>query len=101
MDPDPKTAGGVRIAGLGGLWQAVVLGFGGVDLAGEVPCIDPRLPPQWPSLSFRFCWRGRQIKTRISVASFEATLLSGEAMDILVRGKTHQLAPGATVQVPL
>jgi hypothetical protein len=35
LDPDPNSAGGVRIAGLGGLWQAVVLGFGRLDLLGD------------------------------------------------------------------
>ena len=36
LDPDPTSAGGVRMAGLGGVWQAVVLGFAGLDLTGDV-----------------------------------------------------------------
>ena len=32
LEPDPNSAGGIRIAGLGGLWQAIVLGFAGLDL---------------------------------------------------------------------
>ena len=35
LEFDPNSAGGIRIAGLGGVWQAVVLGFAGLDLAGE------------------------------------------------------------------
>ena len=45
LDLDPNSAGGVRIAGLGALWQAVVLGFAGLDLTGDTLGIDPRLPP--------------------------------------------------------
>jgi trehalose/maltose hydrolase-like predicted phosphorylase len=48
---DPNSAGGVRIAGLGALWQAVMLGFDGLDLRGDMLGIDPRLPPLWHSLS--------------------------------------------------
>jgi trehalose/maltose hydrolase-like predicted phosphorylase len=32
LDLDPNSVGGVRIAALGGLWQAVILGFAGLDL---------------------------------------------------------------------
>src|SRR5215468_9663107 len=40
LDLDPNTAGGVRIAGLGALWQAVVHRFGGLDLRGNTPRIN-------------------------------------------------------------
>jgi hypothetical protein len=49
LDFDPNSAGGVRIAGLGALWQAVILGFAGLDLKGDMLGVDPRLPPQWRS----------------------------------------------------
>ena len=49
LDFDPNSAGGVRIAGLGALWQAVILGFAGFDLKGDMLGVDPRLPPQWRS----------------------------------------------------
>jgi trehalose/maltose hydrolase-like predicted phosphorylase len=52
LDLDPNSAGGVRIAGLGALWQAIMLGFAGLDLMGDTPGIDPRLPPQWRSWRF-------------------------------------------------
>jgi len=45
LDPDPNSAGGVRIAGLGGMWQTVMLGFGGVDLMGDTLEINPKIPP--------------------------------------------------------
>src|SRR5262249_34930019 len=50
LDLDPNRAGGVRIAGLGALWQAVMLGFAGLDLKGDTLAIDPKLPSQWRSL---------------------------------------------------
>jgi trehalose/maltose hydrolase-like predicted phosphorylase len=49
LDFDPNSAGGVRVAGLGALWQAVILGFAGLDLKGDMLGVDPRLPPQWRS----------------------------------------------------
>jgi trehalose/maltose hydrolase-like predicted phosphorylase len=101
LDPDPNTAGGVRIAGLGGIWQTVVLGFGGVDLGGEMLGIDPRLPPQWRALSFRACWRGRCVAVRLTAGSVEVTLVAGESMEISMAGTQQRLNLGSTVQVPL
>ena len=50
LDLDPNSAGGLRIAGLGVLWQAVILGFAGLDLKADTLGIDPKLPPHWRSL---------------------------------------------------
>ena len=57
LDPDPNSAGGVRIAGLGGMWQTLILGFAGVNLMGDTLAISPKLPREWRSLSFRVCWK--------------------------------------------
>ena len=101
LDPDPTTAGGVRMAGLGGVWQAAVLGFAGLDLMGDTLAINPRLPPEWRSLSFRVHWRGRVVQVAIAGGVLQATLAAGEAMELRVAGNAHQLAPGATREVPL
>ena len=101
LDADPNTAGGVRIAGLGGMWQAVILGFAGLDLRGDTLGIDPRLPASWRSLSFRACWRGRRVAIRISGATVKATLVEGNAMEMLVAGVARPLTPGETLEVSL
>jgi trehalose/maltose hydrolase-like predicted phosphorylase len=98
LDFDPNSAGGVRIAGLGALWQAAILGFAGLDLRGDTLGIDPRLPPQWRSLSFRVCWRGRSVAIRIAGRTVQATLVNGEAMEIRIAATTRKLTAGATAQ---
>jgi trehalose/maltose hydrolase-like predicted phosphorylase len=97
LDLDPNSAGGVRIAGLGAIWQAVVLGFAGLDLRGDMPALDPKLPPEWRSLSFRMCWRGRSLAIRIAGADVQATLLAGEEMDMRIAGATRHLRADAIV----
>jgi trehalose/maltose hydrolase-like predicted phosphorylase/beta-phosphoglucomutase-like phosphatase (HAD superfamily) len=101
FDPDPTTAGGVRVAGLGGIWQAIVLGFAGLDLGGDVPSITPRLPKTWRGLSFQACWRGRSIGVRIGDGKVAATLLAGRPTSLKIGGVLHKLDKGATVEVPL
>lgn len=91
LDLDPNSAGGVRIAGLGSVWQAVILGFGGLDLTGDILAIDPKLPEEWRSLSFRVCWRRRSVGLHIREGYVEATLLAGEPMDIRISGLVKKL----------
>ncbi len=56
-----NAAGGVHIGALGGLWQAVVLGFAGLRLREDGLAFDPHLPPGWRRLSFHAQWRGRRV----------------------------------------
>jgi len=101
LDPDPQSAGGVRIAGLGGLWQAAVMGLGGLHLAADRPRLAPRLPAEWQELSFHACWRGRRFAVRATPADLSVTLLAGAAMEIELAGAVRQLHPGAAVTVAL
>ncbi len=101
LDPDPNSAGGVRIAGLGGMWQTVILGFGGVNLRGDTLEINPKIPPQWRSLSFRLCWKGRVVAIRIAGKALEATLVQGEPMDMRIAGAMHKLVAGSILQAAI
>jgi trehalose/maltose hydrolase-like predicted phosphorylase len=101
LDLDPSSAGGVRIAGLGALWQAVMLGFAGLQLMGDTLGIDPRLPPEWRSLAFRVRWRGQSVAIRFVHRRVQATLTQGEEMEIRIADATHKLTPGATLEVSI
>ncbi len=61
------TAAGLHLAGLAGLWHALVFGFAGVRV--ERPddaalAIDPRIPDQWGELRVRLRWHGRLVALR-------------------------------------
>ena len=101
LELDPNSAGGVRIAGLGALWQSIILGFAGLDLMGDTLAIDPKMPPQWRSLSFRVRWRGRSVAIRVAGSTVQVTQTNGEAMEMRIAGATRQLTAGAPLQVLL
>ena len=79
-----NAAGGVHIAALGGLWQAAVLGMGGVRLKDDRLVIEPHLPKTWRELAFTIQWRGRTVAIAISAqpAQIVATLEAGDPMSI-------------------
>ncbi|BAY39840.1 hypothetical protein NIES2111_42170 [Nostoc sp. NIES-2111] len=49
---------GIHGASAGGIWQAVIFGFGGIQLTQQGPIANPHLPPTWTRLKFQLHWRG-------------------------------------------
>lgn len=52
---------GIHSAACGGIWQCVVMGYGGVRITDGELTIRPRLPKQWRSLEFTINWKGKQM----------------------------------------
>lgn len=50
---------GIHGASAGGVWQAVVFGFGGIKFTDNQPVAHPHLPPGWTRLKFKLYWRGK------------------------------------------
>lgn len=48
------TAGGIHLATMGGLWQALAFGFMGLRVSQNGVELDPRLPEAWSSVSMSF-----------------------------------------------
>jgi trehalose/maltose hydrolase-like predicted phosphorylase len=99
LAPDSNSAGGIRIAGLGGVWQAVVLGFAGLDVSDDGIGINPRLPPTWPSISFRVYWRGRAIDARVTHTSVTVAISHGPPLAIRIAGEARSVQGGGTLEV--
>jgi trehalose/maltose hydrolase-like predicted phosphorylase len=82
-DLSGMTAAGLHLANLGGVWQAVLAGFAGLQVRAGVLSIDPRLPGAWGSLQLRFRCLGRRVRLDITPERVEIStdgpLLAGLA----------------------
>jgi len=87
---------GIHIATMGGLWQAAVLGFGGVSADGDVVRIDPRLPSEWDSLAFSVRWRGTGIDVTAETDRIHVDL-DGTVNLAIGSGPPAELGPGRFV----
>ena len=65
-DSRGNTAHGIHAATAGGLWQAVVFGFAGLELNGEGYTVNPQLPARWKQLSFSFLHQGEKVDLVLS-----------------------------------
>ncbi|MFD1858458.1 glycoside hydrolase family 65 protein [Aeromicrobium camelliae] len=108
-DRHRNASDGVHVASTGGVWSALVGGFGGFRDHNGVFTLDPRLPDGWEQLVFRLTLRGQRV--RVTVRHDELELfLEEEGADadgvvvtptIVVRGKEIEVPSGDPVIVPL
>jgi trehalose/maltose hydrolase-like predicted phosphorylase len=91
-----NAAAGVHIGALGGLWQAAVFGFGGLQLRPDGLRFDPHLPDRWRALRFAVQWRGRRVRIQLDAASrtLRAALERGRPLGLQVGDRAHVLRAG-------
>lgn len=65
------TAGGLHLAAMGGLWQALAYGFAGLRAGADRLVVDPRLPPEWNALELGLCYRDNAFRLRIGPRAVE------------------------------
>jgi trehalose/maltose hydrolase-like predicted phosphorylase len=85
LDLDPNSAGGVRIAGLGALWQAVILGFAGLDMMHVRLGLDPRPRPHGAAFPSECAGE---------VVAWQFTLLAGPCKQRCWRASRPRCLPG-------
>ncbi len=71
-DTRGNTGDGIHAASAGGVWQAVVFGFGGIQLKDSGPVATPHLPLTWTRLKFKLHWRGTWHSFDLSPSSAQA-----------------------------
>ncbi len=96
-----NAADGVHVASAGGVWTALVSGFGGMrDHFGELS-FDPRLPAEWPELSFVLHWHGTRLDVTVTKDRLTVRAGEGDPVAFSVRGVGYVVGPGEEVAVPL
>jgi beta-phosphoglucomutase len=77
-----NTEDGIHAASAGGVWQAIVFGFGGIQLTENGPVAIPHLPPNWTRLKFKLNWRGTWHHFNLSPSVASATDIRGFIFDV-------------------
>ena len=88
-----NAARGLHMATMGGIWQAAVMGFGGVRRRDETLVIDPHLPPDWQALRLPLCFRGAQLQLDITHDRL-GILVTDVPVRVVLDGRERTLPPG-------
>jgi len=89
-DVSETTAGGLHLAAMGSVWQALAHGFAGVRPDRGTLRVDPRLHWGWTSLELRVRFRGTRVRLRLELDGVYVTaermirvaLSEGEPVDV-------------------
>ncbi len=81
-DSRGNTEHGIHAASAGGVWQAVVFGFAGIQLKDSVPIANPHLPPTWTRLKFKLQWRGTWHSFDLSPSLAQSPNIQGFIFDV-------------------
>ncbi|WED24624.1 glycoside hydrolase family 65 protein [Vibrio sp. JC009] len=93
---------GIHAASIGGMWQCVVYGFGGVRMLGGKLRIKPNLPESWDSLNFPIYWKGERLEITVDGSSVrvERPEFNGMPVEIEIAGQPQLIeATEATFNV--
>lgn len=92
---------GVHIANMAGTWMGVVNGFAGLRVYEGVVHLQPSLPAQWQSYSFKIRIQNRTLQVRITSEEVGLTIVAGEALSLFCYGEEVHVTPSETRILPL
>ena len=91
--------GGVHIAALGGIWQALAFGFLGMRPSDAGLRFEPHIPAHWGELRLPLRWRGRQLRAVANSGAIAITVESGDPMALAIgAGDWQMVAAGETLR---
>jgi trehalose/maltose hydrolase-like predicted phosphorylase len=93
------TAGGLHLATMGGVWQALAYGFLGLRPRGAMFEIDPCLPGAWQALTVRFRLGGQPVAVRADHTS--VTVTCAQQLQVGIAGGSPQSCEPPESSFPL
>jgi trehalose/maltose hydrolase-like predicted phosphorylase len=93
-DLTQTTAGGLHLATMGGLWQALVYGFAGARPVDTTLSLDPRLPAAWGRLEITLRFLGSRVTIDIGPDRLRVAADPPVAVALAGRPATLAAPPG-------
>lgn len=91
---------GIHAASLGGIWQMIVFGYGGVRALDGQLRIEPHLPNNWKDLEFSIFWHGSEIKIIVNKEEFTVENMTGnEKITFTHKGKNYDVIGKETIKL--
>lgn len=90
---------GIHSACMGGIWQCVVQGFGGVEVRNDGLHINPALPKQWKSLNFQIDYQGNRLTVTASHEGVECRNKGGKPVTFFLGKEEKTVAPQEMIKM--
>jgi hypothetical glycosyl hydrolase len=90
LGPNMKSSdGGIHSASLGGIWQIVACGFGGLRISGRKLRIDPKLPAQIRTIRYPVSWKGNALEIEVRKKSLTIENKGSFPVEIIHGSQTY------------
>ncbi len=91
-DYNNDTEDGCHITSMAGTWMAVVKGFGGMRVVDGQLHLNPFLPKQWTSYSFKIRWRSNILNIKVTKDKTIVENESGAPISLVLAEKLTEIA---------
>lgn len=97
----PRSSDGIHFANVGGMWQEIVFGFGGLvnALGASELTFNPCLPAEMKKISFQIIWKGQRLAATVTQDAVTVRNLSDKTLAFIVHGQIAQAGAGAETKI--
>jgi alpha,alpha-trehalose phosphorylase len=100
-DLEHNTTNGLHMASLGGIWTALVAGYGGMRHTDAALKFTPRLPPALTRLAFGLHLSGRTLRVEVSAAAATYSIDNGKPLQLLHYGQPIHVSEDQPATCPI
>lgn len=93
------TEDGCHITSMAGTWMSVVEGFGGMKVRNDQLILNPFIPGQWKSFSFKVVFRGARLLIRVTQDTIEVMNETEQTVDLVVHGEIYEIIEHGKVHI--
>lgn len=90
---------GIHGASMGGVWQIVVCGFGGIRMVGGNLRIEPKLPKEIIQITYPVYWKGNLVEVSVNHNILCVNNKGSEPVTFSHRGKLYNLSSNSEIEI--
>jgi maltose phosphorylase len=98
-DYNNDTEDGLHITSMAGTWMSVVKGFGGMRVFDGKLILNPVLPKEWKTLSFRIGFAGALLNISVNESAVKVDNLSDKSVAFTLKGIDQSLQGKSSVSL--
>ena len=98
-DYNDEVSEGLHVTSMAGTWMSIVYGFGGLRIKDNTVSLQPFLPNNWESFSFKLKFRRWLLKVKVSKKELSIYNLSDDEIEIIVNEDKYKIDAHDDIQM--
>lgn len=90
-DRNGNTKDGIHTANMGGTWMAVIYGFAGFRIRENHIILNPKLPPKWSELKFKFLYRNAEFQVEMMLGRTIINIKTENPVNVKIGNKIYRI----------